>query len=129
MPGSIDPIPEFPWPFPPGVDIPWAKAPFTTFMLPDYGFDPDDPDSDRRLRLPGLIYGENVVVDTDPRTEQITSESGSQVWARMNGVRFRNHIPPYTESARFKVTASGCAPGQLISLRLPRPWSRPWGLE
>jgi len=131
LPGSIDPIPEFGWPFPPGVDIPWEKAPFATFMLPDYDFvmDPDNPERWRRLKLPGLIYGENTVVDTDPRAEQVTSESGTQVWARMNGVRFRNHIPPYTEAVKFEFTASGCAPGQVISLRLPRPWSRPWGLE
>ncbi|AJD82446.1 minor tail protein [Mycobacterium phage Sheen] len=72
---------------------------------------------------------ENAVVDTDPRVEQVTSESGSQLWARMNGVRFRHPIPPWTKSKTFEVTVSGCAPGQMVALRLPRPWSRPWGLE
>ena len=126
VPGSSEPVPEFDWL--PGVAVPWERAPFTTFMLPDYSWQ-DDDQSDRRLRLPGLIHGENCVVDSDPRVEQVTSESGSQVWARMNGVRFRNYVPAYTESRVFEFTASGCAPGQVISLRLPRPWSRPWGLE
>lgn len=72
---------------------------------------------------------ENVVVDTDPRVEQITSESGSQIWARMNGVRFLNFIPPYTGPVTFEITVSGATPGQMITLRLPRAWSRPWGLE
>lgn len=72
---------------------------------------------------------ENCVVDSDPRNEQIISESGSTVWGRMNGVRFRHPIPPYTASKTFKVSVSGCAPGQMVTLRLPRPWSRPWGLE
>jgi hypothetical protein len=72
---------------------------------------------------------ENCVIDADPRVEQVVSESGSSLWARMNGVRFRHPIPPYTASRSFQVTVSGCVPGQMITLRLPRPWSRPWGLE
>lgn len=72
---------------------------------------------------------ENCVVDADPRVEQVSSESGSAVWSRMNGVRFRHPIPPWTESKTFHVTVSGCTPGQMVTLRLPRPWSRPWGLE
>jgi len=128
VPGSTEQIPEFPWPFPPGIDIPWERAPYTQFVLPDYSFE-DAEHANRRLKLPGLIYRENCVIDTDRRAEQIVSESGSQVWARMNGVRFRNMIPPYTEKATFEITASGCAAGQVITLRLPRPWTRCWGLE
>lgn len=128
VPGSQEPIPEFPRPFPEGVPIPWERAPFTQWVLPDYSFEPDKH-AFRRLRLPGLIIGENCVVDTDPRVEQVTSQSGSQVWARMNGVRFRNPIPPWTKERTFHVTVTGCAPGQMVTLRLPRPWSRPWGLE
>ena len=128
VPGSTEPIPDFPWPFPPGVPIPWETAPFTQWVLPDYSF-ADDENAHRRLKLPGLIYKENCVVDTDPRVEQVSSESGSQVWARMNGVRFRHPIPPYTKEHKFHITVSGAAPGQMVTLRLPRPWSRPWGLE
>lgn len=72
---------------------------------------------------------ENIVIDTDPRVEQVSSESGSPVWQRMNGVRFRHYVPPYTKSKTFEITVSGCAPGQMITLRIPRPWTRPWGLE
>lgn len=72
---------------------------------------------------------ENCVIDADPRVEQVVSESGSSLWSRMNGVRFRHPIPPYTPSATFTLDVSGCVPGQIVSLRLPRPWSRPWGLE
>ncbi|QXO13304.1 minor tail protein [Mycobacterium phage Trooper] len=128
VPGSTEKVPNFPWPFPPNTPIPWETAPFTQFVIPDYSF--EDPEfENRRLKLPGLIYGENCVIDTDRREEQISSESGSEVWARMNGVRFRNMIPPYTEEREFVIDASGCAPGQVVSLRLPRPWTRCWGLE
>lgn len=72
---------------------------------------------------------ENVVIDTDPRVEQVSSESGSQIWSRMNGVRFRHPIPPWTPSKTFEIDVSGCPAGQMVTLRLPRPWSRPWGLE
>ena len=72
---------------------------------------------------------ENCVIDVDPREEQVVSESGSTLWARMNGIRFRNPIPPYTKSKTFSIDVSGQVAGKMISLRLPRPWSRPWGLE
>lgn len=83
----------------------------------------------QELRKGVTAPAENCVVDSDPRVEQVTSESGSQIWARMNGVRWRHFIPPYTRAKTFEITASGCLPGQMVQLRLPRPWSRPWGLE
>lgn len=73
---------------------------------------------------------ENATIDTDPRVEQVTSESGSELWGRMDGVRFTYPIPDYTEGpVTFPVTVSGAVPGQMVTLRLPRPWTRPWGLE
>lgn len=131
VPGSTEEIPRFDMNLlgtDISVDIPWEKAPFTQFVLPDYSFE-DEEFANRRLKLPGLIYGEDCVIDTDRRYEQITSASGSQVWARMNGVRFRNMIPPYTREKKFQITASGCPRGQMITLRVPRPWTRCWGLE
>ncbi|ANA86964.1 minor tail protein [Gordonia phage Strosahl] len=122
VPGSTVPYPTI------GGEPNWAQARTTVITLPDYSF--EDPEfENRRLQLPGLVHGENCVVEADPRLEQVSSESGSQVWARMNGVRFRNAIPPYTRDREFEITASGCVPGQVISLYLHRPWSRPWGLE
>lgn len=128
LPGSKTPIPTLPFPFPPGIAIPFDTAPYTTWVIPDYSYE-DPKQANRTLQMPGLIIGEDCVVDTDPRVEQVTSASGSQVWARMNGVRFRYPIPPYTKSKTFKIKVSGCAPGQMLTLRIPRPWSRPWGLE
>lgn len=130
VPGSTEPIPGFDMELlnDPYADIPWEDAPFTQITLPDYSFE-DEEFADRRLQLPALVMGENCVVDSDPRVEQISSEINTPVWARMNLVRFRNSIPPYTRDKEFAITVSGCPPGQMITLRLKRPWSRPWGLE
>jgi hypothetical protein len=132
LPASTSQIPQFPWPFPPGIAIPWERAPFTQFILPDRKWEEDEEgpaDPNRRVKTPGLIIGEDCVLDTDPREEQFTSASGSPVWARTNGVRWRYAVPPYTRDFDFQIDVSGCAPGQMITLRIPRPWSRPWGLE
>ena len=83
----------------------------------------------RTVQQGSTLPAENAIIDTDPRVEQVVSESGSQLWARMNGVRFRFPIPPYTPEGLFEITVSGAKPGQMVTLRLPRPWSRPWGLE
>lgn len=72
---------------------------------------------------------ENAVIDTDPREEQVASENGSQLWSRMNGVRFRHPVPPWTSSKTFEITVSGAVPGQMVVLRIPRAWTRPWGME
>ena len=122
VPGSTEPLVEND-----GL-IEWNKSPFVAWTLPDYSFEDDGYDN-RRLRLPGLVNGENCVIDTDPRMEQVVSESGSQVWSRMNGVRFRHPIPPYTPKRDFKIRVSGTIPGQMVTLRLSRPWTRPWGME
>ena len=82
-----------------------------------------------KTRVGNTTTAENAIIDTDPRVEQVVSESGSQLWSRMNGVRFRHPIPPYTPSGKFEITVSGANKGQMVTLRLPRPWSRPWGLE
>lgn len=128
IPGAEATPPNMPWPFPPNTPIPWEAAPFAQYTLPDYSF--EDPDQrNRAIKTPGLIKGEDCIVNTDPREETYSSASGTNVWARTNGVRFRNAIPPYTGSVDFKIEASGVARGQTIELRLQRPWSRPWGLE
>ena len=128
VPGAQEQIPQFPWPFPEGIAIPWEKAPFTQFTIPDYSFE-DDEQANRRIKTPGLLKGQDCVIDTDPREEQFSAADGSPVWARTGGVRFRHPVPPWTRDCTFNLTTTGTAAGQTIELRIPRPWSRPWGLE
>lgn len=83
-------------------------------------------DPDKMLTLPSLGSGAHLVVDTDPAARQLRSATQDPVWARMNGVRFRNEIPPYTGKVTFKVkNVSGVA--RSAQLRIPRPFNRPWG--
>jgi hypothetical protein len=128
LPGATEKLPEHKGLFGQPVEFAWEQAPFTQFVIPDYSFE-DEELADRRVRSPGLVYGENCVLDTDPRVEQWQSETGSPVWSRTNGVRWRHPIPPYTYTKDFKIDVSGVNRGQVITLRLPRPWSRPWGMS
>ncbi|WP_280350336.1 phage tail protein [Nocardia abscessus] len=119
--GGLNPTDQY-------VFVKWILPAPAKWTIPDYSFE-DPALANRRIVMPTLITGEDCVVDTDPRVEQVVAENDALVWARMNGVRFRHPIPPYTESKTFEITVSGCAAGQMVALRIPRPWSRPWGLH
>lgn len=77
------------------------------------------------ITLPELLDGEDVVVNTDPGKRQLVSDTGTPVWQRMNGVRFQHPIPAYSGSASVPVAVS--VEGKQGQLRIPRPYSRPWG--
>lgn len=105
----------------------WVISAPSRVVLPDYSW-LDDDFAQRRVVMPSLVEGEDIVVDVDPRSPQVVSWSGSQVWARMAGVRFRHPISPYTRRAQLPVTIAQAPAGAKVQLRLKRPWSRPWGL-
>ncbi|BBC53745.1 minor tail protein [Mycobacterium phage JF4] len=117
-----------------GADFAGEPQPLITVASHTLADSDGDPNTVPNVRVDRTTEGytapaENAVVDTDPRVEQVSSENGSQLWARMNGVRFHNPVPPYTKSKTFEITVSGAVPGQMVVLRIPRAWTRPWGLE
>lgn len=91
----------------------------------------------RMVPLVTMEAGENLVVDTDPEAEQVTSDrEDTEPWLRMGGRSFLFPLPPYTGSPtkpiNYEVRISGRSGlvGPLTcQLRIPRTWSRPWGLE
>lgn len=104
----------------------WVLEAPGSWIVPDYDTSVT-PIIKKTVPLPALESGEHVVVNTDPAVRQLVSQNKTPVWARMNGVRFRNPIAPYTDSVTFnlRLTASGPRTAQL---RLPRPYTRPWGM-
>lgn len=78
----------------------------------------------RNVTFPTLGSGEDTVVDYDPGARQLVSVNKSGVWARMNGVRLEDYIPPHTEKVTVQVSGPS---GRKAQLRLNRPFNRPWG--
>lgn len=79
-------------------DIPaWPKWVLTApakFGLPDIDLStPVDKHLDRFVYLPFQPHGREVLVDTDPFEEMITSNDGALTWAQMNGQFFQNQLP------------------------------------
>lgn len=78
--------------------------------------------------IPGADY--SVRVETRPDARLGGYQSHDQTYKqRMKMVRFLYPIPPYTEPTEVAVSMSKAPAGTRIQLRMPRPWSRPWGLE
>lgn len=115
---NANPTDQLVWPV-------WAVEAPGAWSLPDYSF--GSALADRQVMLPSLTAGEHVVVDTNPRTRQLTSINDTPVWQRMEGRRFRHPIPPWTEEVTFSITRAGGGTGK-VQLRLRRPFSRPWGM-
>ena len=95
--------------------------------VPDFSFK-NDEFVNRTITIPDLAEDEHIVINTHPMARQIVAANGAPTWQRMNGVRFRHPIPPYTEEAPLFVHNNGFTP-KSAQLRLQRPYSRPWGLE
>ena len=102
--------------------------------IPDFSFGDDQYEAaelhaERMLYLPELIPGEHVWVNADPHEDLIRSSLDTEVWQRMDGQSLLYGIPPYTDPGWWPVEVTGGVPGSKIQLRVPRTWSRPWGLE
>lgn len=116
---AANPTDQLVWPI-------WVVEGGATWTLPDYSFT-DASLADRRVELPSLAADEHVVVDTNPMARQLSSETNTPVWQRMNGKRFRHPIPEWTGGVTFQISRVGSGEGS-AQLRLRRPFSRPWGM-
>lgn len=82
-----------------------------SLILPDHSFEdregwPGYEHRDRRVVLPFQNHRQNLLIDTDPMTEQVVSSDGSQFWARMNGQAFVYPVPPWTPPTRIPVAVN-----------------------
>ncbi|WP_069165466.1 hypothetical protein [Nocardia altamirensis] len=106
------------------------------WTLPDFSFGDDrfdraTKDADRMIVMPELRANENVRVDTDEMAMegQVVSSLDTAVYQRMNGKMFLYPVPPYTPETTLPVAVTGAPQGAGLQVRVPRLWTRPWGLE
>lgn len=106
------------------------------YTLPDFSwgddrFDRGVADASRMIVMPSLVLNEHVVVDTDEMTTagQVNSSLDTAIYLRMNGREFLYPIPPYTDPTPMTISIQHADIGNIVQVRCPRSWSRPWGLE
>lgn len=113
----------------PGDVMAWPKWVLTApakYGLPDIDLKtPVDERLDRFVYLPFQPTGREVVVDTDPFEEMITTNDGTLLWAKMNGQYFMNPLPPRLRETVLPVYVD---PFPLLPFDLPTTW-RIWIAE
>lgn len=105
----------------------WVVPEKSTTTLPDYKFENGQVVDDRHVVLPELFEGESTVVQTNPGKRPLTSANGAPVLARWNGRRMLNHLPPYLPPTDVTVSIKGSQVDSEIMLRIPKPYTMPWG--
>lgn len=105
-------------------DVPaWPKWVLTApakYGLPDIDLStPVDKRLDRFVYLPFQPTGREVLVDTDPFEEMITTNDGTLLWAQMNGQFFQNQLPARLPETRLPVYVD---PFPLLPFDLPTTW-------
>ncbi|MBY4381876.1 phage tail protein [Rhodococcus fascians] len=84
----------------------------------------------RQIVMAELLPNFPVRVETRPDARDGGFQSGDQSYRqRMQMVRFLYPIPAHTAAVQLPVGMSKALPGTGIQLRIPQPWSRPWGLQ
>lgn len=115
----------------------WVLTGGGEWTLPDHSWatDPDHedyPHRDRTVTLPGIDADEELVVDTFPDVETVTSSKNPMFYARM-GWRGEPVFPVPRWTPRDKTPVplpiSCTEPGGVAQLRLPRFWKKPIGGE
>lgn len=118
----------------------WAKfvckgSAGSIFTLPDFSWGNDKEeravlDAQRVIELDPLVAADgDLIVDSDEATQQYFTTGNTPYYIRMKAVRFLYPIPPYTPPTEVPVFVRSAGAGAGVQVRLPRPWSRPWGLH
>lgn len=107
----------------------WVLTP-GTFTLPDYSWTggPGERVPDGTRTVAGIVISsENggAVIDLDRNELMFRDANDTNLLAQLAGKFFEYPLPPYTPQTSIPVTVSGGT----VQVRIPRRWSRPWGLE
>lgn len=115
----------------------WLKYVCTypgTYTLPDFSFLGDEAAA-RVVPLKPLVATDgNLTVDTSQSEEQLISTEETPVWPRQAGKGFLFPMPAHTGSEQdpimLPVSVSGGVAGVSgVQLRMPRNYSRPYGVK
>lgn len=108
------------------------------WIIPDFSWGSDSKgvgrgviDAARKIVMPALIAGEHLYINTNEaaKHEQVRSNIDTQIYFRMDGVRFLYPYPSGLREVELPVAVTKAPAGVGIQLRLIRPYSRPWGLR
>lgn len=110
-------------------DFSWGDKRHNGWSTNGY-FDAATVYANRQIVMAEVLSGYPVRVETRPDARDGGYQSNDQTYRqRMKMIRFLYPIPAYTEPIQIPVAISKAPAGTQIQLRMPRPWSRPWGLE
>jgi hypothetical protein len=110
-------------------DFSWGDKRHNGYGTNGY-FDAATAFATRQITVAELLPDHPVRIDTRPDARHGGYQSTDQNYRqRMKMVRFLYPIPPYTKAIELPVGMSKALANTEIQLRLPQPWSRPWGLE
>ena len=110
-------------------DISWGDKRHNGYGPNGY-FDAAAVFANRRIVMAEVLANYPVRVETRPDARDGGYQSRDKSYPqRMKMVRFLYPIPAYTPPTPLPVSISKAPAGTAIQLRIPRPWSRPWGLE
>lgn len=96
--------------------------------IPDWSWK-DDDQANRVVICPTQSDGEDLSIDTYPRSEPYVSKLNTNIAGRFGGVLFLNPIPPHTPSTEIPIFYVGHDSDAEISVVLREYWNSPAGGE
>ena len=115
-------------------DVPvWLRWVFTApglWTVPDFSWGNDEysrarEDAGRTLKLPELVSGEHISVDSDPRVQTIIAVNGMPTQHRWKGNDLLYPLMP-GKGGEIPVRLRNAPEGGAVKLTVPRWFSRPW---
>lgn len=104
----------------------WAATAPGKWTIPDYNFE-GGAHAARKITTPTLSVGQDLTIDTYPRTETYTAADGSNMAGRFGGVDFLYPVPPGTPETQLPVSVTGGTVGGMIQCRMVHHWQRAQG--
>lgn len=99
-----------------------------TYAKATYPFNRAQDDLNRMVWLPALISGEDLDIDTHPDEPTLIADNGNPVQARWQSDGILYPIKPGTKPTQVPIQVEGAHPGAAITFKIPRWYSRPWGV-